>query len=49
MNFKRADQLAQELIENILQNSSTNNRQANVYRRMFGTNTADGLSMRFHI
>jgi hypothetical protein len=43
MNFKRADQLAQELIENILQNSSTNNRQANVYRRMFGTNTADGV------
>ncbi|RDW15646.1 AAA family ATPase [Oceanobacillus chungangensis] len=43
MNFKRADQLAEELIDTLLQDRPTQNRQANMFHRMFGTNTADGV------
>ncbi|MFC4023994.1 hypothetical protein ACFOUV_09320 [Oceanobacillus longus] len=43
MNFKRADELTNDLIKVLLQNQKKQNRQAHVYHRFFGTNTADGI------
>ncbi|WP_087972793.1 hypothetical protein [Oceanobacillus rekensis] len=43
MNFKRADEMADNLIQEVLQNKQIKNEQAHVYHRFFGTNTADGV------
>ncbi|WP_156288254.1 hypothetical protein [Oceanobacillus salinisoli] len=43
MNFKRANELAEEFIQNLLQNENKQDRQAHTYHRFFGTNTADGV------
>ncbi|MGJ9457759.1 hypothetical protein [Oceanobacillus sp. CF4.6] len=43
MNFERADQLTNDLIKELLQNQKIQDRQAHVYHRFFGTNTADGI------
>jgi hypothetical protein len=43
MDFKRADQMAEDLIQELLQNKQIQNRHAHVYHRFFGTNTADGV------
>lgn len=43
MNFDRADYLAQQLIDKLLQNQPKQQRSAHVYHRLFGTNTIDGV------
>lgn len=42
MSFKKADQLAEKLIIQILENVPKQNRKPKVYGRLFGTNTAEG-------
>ncbi|MBP2077204.1 hypothetical protein [Oceanobacillus polygoni] len=43
MNFKRANELADNLIKELLASTTSLNRQAHVYHRLFGTNTPDGV------
>ncbi|WP_339227177.1 AAA family ATPase [Oceanobacillus sp. FSL K6-2867] len=43
MNFKRADELADNFIKDLLPQVATVNRHARVYHRLFGTNTPDGV------
>ncbi|WP_068673122.1 hypothetical protein [Oceanobacillus sp. Castelsardo] len=43
MDFNRANELAKELIQRIMENQSERNRVSTTYHRLFGTNTADGV------
>lgn len=43
MDFKRADEMAVNFIEELLLNKQKQNRQPYLYKRFFGTNTADGV------
>src|SRR5699024_2759711 len=42
MDFKRADELIDQFIFRQVKNIPMENRSSQIYRRMFGTNTADG-------
>lgn len=42
MDFNKADEVAGDFIQNLLQNVPEQNRKSNTYRRLFGTNTSDG-------
>lgn len=42
MNFEQADLVAEEIINDLLKNSTRKNKTAHIYRRLFGTNTPDG-------
>lgn len=42
MDFKKADQAAEVFIQKLLQDVPKENRNPHTYRRLFGTNTADG-------
>lgn len=43
MDFVRADQLAEDLIEKLLGSQPKLERKGHVYHRLFGTNTSDGV------
>ena len=43
MNFTRANELADEVIKQILKDKPKKNRQSNTVIRLFGTNTVDGV------
>ncbi|WP_340002133.1 hypothetical protein [Oceanobacillus sp. FSL K6-0127] len=43
MNFERADKLAETFIQGLLSSATTLNRDAQVYHRLFGTNTPNGV------
>src|SRR5699024_3158997 len=43
MNFSEADRLAENFIEELLQNVQKKSSQSNVKKRLFGTNTLDGM------
>lgn len=43
MDFNKADQLAENLIKKIVTDEKKKNREPHVYRRLFGTNTTDGV------
>lgn len=43
MDFAKADQVANQLINDVLQDQQRRKRKANVYRRLFGTNTTEGV------
>lgn len=42
MDFKKADHIADQFIEGLLQNVPKKDRQVTVYERLFGTSTAEG-------
>ncbi|MGY0692135.1 hypothetical protein ACW2QC_04985 [Virgibacillus sp. FSP13] len=43
MDFNRADQLAFEFINDLLQSQPKREKEGYIYRRLFGTNTSDGV------
>lgn len=43
MNFERADQVADELISQLFQDYKDSEQQGDIYERLFGTNTPDGM------
>jgi len=43
MNFDRADQLAEEFIQDLLKDKEKKERHGTEFKRMFGTNTSDGV------
>jgi len=43
MDFKKADKIIQQLLHDIFDEKKQQKRQAVVYERLFGTNTADGI------
>lgn len=43
MDFKKADQAAENLIVKLLANTPKKDRKAHTFRRFFGTNTMDGI------
>lgn len=43
MNFDRADELAEEFIRDLLKDKEKENRHVTEFKRMFGTNTPDGV------
>src|SRR5699024_9347436 len=43
MNFKKADQIIEKLLNRIFTHVNTKERESIVYERLFGTNTPDGI------
>lgn len=43
MDFEKANQLATEFIDSLLKDVSKQEKECNVYHRLFGTNTKDGV------
>lgn len=43
MNFDKADQIAEQVIKKIVTKEKRQRRDPHVYRRLFGTNTTDGV------
>ncbi|SHF89819.1 hypothetical protein [Ornithinibacillus halophilus] len=43
MDFEKANEIAEEFITKLLNSKEKQNRKANIYHRLFGTNTKDGV------